>query len=707
MNTARSYNVAYGVVALIFMALALRFFALQVVWGSYYRQRSESNFIQEQRIPHSRGHIFDAKDQLLVDNRPSYDVYMTFALLPKGLPVLKKLLAPLRWPKQRLQEAYQRIQDAAQEGSHEPVILAKGLSFAVCNTLQDRILSQGIRGVLVRGGELYVYPLQFPNQQAVWTQLQSFLELSQQQLDNLVRSAKRRAGEFARFKPSLLLADVGFEAQARIQSAISLGTLAGVSVVNAHKRRYIHGDLASHVLGFVNEVSLQEVRESAGGYFVGHKVGRQGIEKSYERVLRGEDGIRRIVVDARGRRLEESRQKALLGDARVVKSPVAGLDIRLSIDAALQRHVQETFVGKAGAVVALDPNTGYVLALASFPGYNSNHVVSRNNGAVLQKLAADPFKPWINRSIQSHYPPASVFKPVVALAALGESVVTPRSTHWCGGEFRIARTNWRCVRRYGHGWVDLYTALRSSCDVYFYQLGRELGTDKLAKGARQLGFGSLVGIDLPGEVAGFIPTCDYYRRRKGYCAPGFAVNSAIGQGDVTVTALQLAVAYAALANGGIVYRPQIVRTVSQAGLTQKEYAPQAVAYIDAKPEDLTVVRQALSAVLQRGGTAYGLRWNSDWPQLAQWLRKSTLSIGSKTGTGQVVRLGSKRPATVEEVPYLQRDHAWFVGFAPSHRPEIVVVVLVEHGGWGSKAAAPIGCDVIRAWSQGREEQDAG
>ena len=707
MNTARSYNVAYGVVALIFMALALRFFALQVMWGSYYRQRSESNFIQEQRIPHSRGHIFDAKDQLLVDNRPSYDVYMTFALLPKGLPILKKLLAPLRWPKQRLQEAYQRIQDTAGQGSHEPIVLVKGLSSAVCSALQDRILSQGIRGVLVREGELHVHPLQFPNEQAVWTQLQNFLELSQQQLDNLMQAAKRRAGGFARFKPSLLIADVSFEAQARIQSAIALGTLAGVSVVNAHKRRYIHGDLASHTLGFVNEVSLQEVRDSEGAYFVGHKVGRQGIEKSYEDVLRGGDGIRRIVVDARGRRLEESRQKSIVGGCSCCETPSCRSGFKV-VSGCLFTALCTEDVCRSGrcsrCVRSQHRLCGWHWQV--FPAITLTMWWGRNNGAILHKLTTDPLKPWINRCIQSHYPPASLFKPVVALSALGQGIVTPHDKQWCGGQFTLARTTWGCVKRQAHGWVDLHTALRSSCDVYFYRLGKALGTDLLAKGARQLGFGNLVGIDLPSEATGFIPTCDYYRRRKGYCAPGFAINSAIGQGDVTVTALQLAVAYAALANGGIVYRPQIVRTVSQAGIVQKEYAPQAAAYIDAKPEDLTVIRQALSAVMQRGGTAYGLRWNSDWPQLAQWLRKSTLSIGAKTGTGQVVRLGSQRVA-VEDTPYLQRDHAWFVGFAPSHRPEVVVVVLVEHGGWGSKAAAPIGCDVIRAWSQGRGEQDAG
>lgn len=731
---------AYGVVALAFAALALRLLMLQVVWGSYYRQRSESNFIQEQRVSHTRGHVFDATGQLLVDNRPAYDLYVTFALLPKGLPVLRQLLAPLHYSTQRLRKIYQRIQQAAAHGLREPMVVAVGLDATLCNVLQQHVLSRGIRGVLLKTAsrsiaalvqqnvtpisrdqqlphsqqhlavhdssecDLHVQPLQFPSRQAVWAQLQDFLQLSQQPLQALLQSAKRRSGRAARFKPTLLLADVGFAAQARIQSAMSLGTLAGVSVVKAHKRRYIHGELAAHVLGFVNEVSLQELKESNGSYFVGHKVGRQGIEQSYERVLRGADGVRRIVVDARGRRLEESRQQALLGDVRVMWPPIAGLDLQLSLNLALQRYVQQAFVGKAGAVVALDPNTGYVLAMASFPAYNPNHVVGRNNAPVLRQLSTDPLKPWINRAIQSHYPPASVFKPIVALSALGQGVITAQDKQWCGGQFTMARNTWRCVKQRSHGWVDLNTALRKSCDVYFYQLGKALGTDLLAKGAQQLGFGRVSGIDLPQEVAGFIPNCAYYRKRQGYCAPGFAINSSIGQGDVTATALQLAAAYAALANGGTVYRPQVVRAISQAGQLHKEYAPEIAAYIDAKPEDLAVIRQALSQVMQRGGTAYGLRWNPNWPQLAKWLRTTKLSMGAKTGTGQVVRLGSQRPASPQDVPYKQRDHAWFVGFAPSHRPEIVVVVLVEHGGWGSQAAAPIGCDIIRAWSQQQQQQ---
>ncbi|MEM7494665.1 MAG: penicillin-binding protein 2 [Myxococcota bacterium] len=700
-------QIARWVLLLTFAVLWLRLFTLQLVRGQTYLQRSENNFIQEQWIPHARGRVTDANGEPLVDNRPSYDVYVTFALLPDTSHLLRRLLAPLKWDAPRLRRTMTRIQAAVDARQDVLVPIDTLISPVRCRALQARALAQGVRGWLQQwhgdgSCDITVAALRFPTRERVWRQLQRILGLEDEPMEQLVARANKRANGLGRFKPVLFLADVDFDAYARIQGAVSLGALSGVSVVTAHKRRYLHGDLAAHVLGFVNEVSLDQLRRSPHVYRVGHKVGRGGIERSYEEDLRGQDGIERFVVDARGRRLGEDWQRTLLGRERFVRSATSGLDVQLAIDARLQRAVQQAFTEKAGAAVALDPGTGYVLALASFPSYNPNHVVGRGNTRRLQALRADPLKPWINRAIGSHYPPGSAFKPVTALAGLREGVVTTQRRRWCPGQFRLSRTTWRCVRRHGHGWVDFYEALRASCDVYFYHLGHELGLDPLARMARELSFGKPTGIDLFGESGGNVPTTAYYRKRLGYDAPGFVVNSAIGQGDVTVTTLQLATAYAALVNGGTVYRPRLVRAVSRDGRVVRHYPPSPQSRLDVSAEDSRAVHRGISHVLDKGGSAYGLRWRADLPELVRWLRQSNVRIGGKTGTAQVKRLTLKTGhETVADVPYKHRDHGWFVGFAPADRPEIVVAVLVEHGGWGSVSAAPIACKIIRAWHEGR------
>ena len=702
-------QVARWVLLLTFAVLWMRLFTLQLVRGHTYLQRSENNFIQEQWIPHPRGHVTDTNGELLVDNRPSYDVYATFALLPNLDRFLRQLLAPLPWDKPRLRRVITQIQAAVDAQQDVLVSIDTGLPPAPCHALQENALAQGVHGWSQKwhgdgSCDVAVAALRFPTRAGVWRQLQRILALEDKPMERLVAQASKRARGLGRFKPVLFLPDIDFNAYARIQGAISLGTLGGVSVVTAHKRRYLHGGLAAHVLGFVNEVSLDQLRQSPHVYRAGHKVGRGGIERSYEEVLRGQDGVERFVVDARGRRLGENWQQTLLGHKRFVRPATAGLDVRLAIDARLQRAVHSAFTEKAGAVVVLDPNTGYVLALASFPSYNPNQVIGRGNAQRLRELQADPLKPWINRAIGSHYPPGSVFKPVTALAGLREGTVTTQQRRWCSGQFRLARTSWRCVRHHGHGWMNFHEALRASCDVYFYHLGQELGLNPLARMARELGFGNLTGIDLAGETRGNIPTTEYYRKRLGYYAPGFVINSAIGQGDVSVTALQLAMAYGALVNGGTVYRPQLVRAVLRNGRVARQRAPVSEGQLAVQPKDLQALHQGISHVLDKGGSAYGLRWRADLPELTKWLRQSKLRIGGKTGTAQVKRLTLKTGhETVADVPYKHRDHGWFVGFAPADRPEIVVAVLVEHGGWGSVSAAPIACKIMQAWQKQQEQ----
>jgi penicillin-binding protein 2 len=382
-----------------------------------------------------------------------------------------------------------------------------------------------------------------------------------------------------------------------------------------------------------------------------------------------------------------------------VEAQKGGNSLVLSIDWELQTAIEKAFKGQAGSVVALEIGTGFVLALASFPEYDPNLIVARDNKKMLQAMSKDPLKPWINKAVQEHYAPGSTFKAVTAVAGMEHKLIVPTSKLTCTGTFHLGNASWRCFNREGHGHIDMVDALKTSCDSYFYQVGYQLGPDRLASTARLLGFGRRTGIDLDMEIPGNIPDKAYYVRRLKYYAPGFVVNNAIGQGEVTVTPLQLAVAYDALVNGGRIFKPQLVRQVlDTSGNVVQNHQPIQEAHLTENLSDLDNVREGLSHVLKPGGTAYGLNFRSDMPELSKWLQTSGITIGGKTGTAQVVKLSKAiKHLRPEEVQYLERDHAWFVGFAPAEKPEIVVVAMTEHGGFGGTTSAPVVAQAIKTW----------
>jgi penicillin-binding protein 2 len=302
--------------------------------------------------------------------------------------------------------------------------------------------------------------------------------------------------------------------------------------------------------------------------------------------------------------------------------------------------------------------------------------------------------------LQEHYAPGSTFKAITAAAGLHEKEITETSSRACPGFFRLGRNSWRCFKREGHGPIALVRALQFSCDSYFYSLGYDLGPDRLSAMGRLFSFGARTGIDIGGESPGIMPDKAYYVRRFGAYTPGLVVNNAIGQGDVTVTPLQLAVAYAAIANGGKVMKPQLVRSVLDArGVVVEDHAPVQVADVGLSAHDLSLLKEALAHVTEAGGTAAGLLSRHDrYADMSAWLRESGMTIVGKTGTAQVVQLSKKvKHVRAEDVAYEQRDHAWFVGFAPYDRPEIVVVTMTEHGGFGGSTSGPVTAEVLRTW----------
>ena len=506
-------------------------------------------------------------------------------------------------------------------------------------------------------------PLTFPVRAGVLRRATDVIGLSGADAEKAIQRMWRKSRGLGKFKPVPFVMDISYDVYARLEAAISIGSLPGVSAFDGQRRRYIEGDFATHVLGFMNELSPKELeRRKDAGYRMGDRIGRRGIERVYEETLRGEDGREEVVVDAKGRRLGLAWAEDLLGPERY-QAAQPGDSVVLSIDRQMQQMAENQFLGRAGSVVALEVDTGFVLALASFPDYDPNLLNSKERSRLVRSLNTNKDKPWINKALQEHYAPGSTFKAITAVSGLVNELTGDRNARYCPGFYQLGRSKWRCFHRGGHGHIALGEAMQKSCDTYFYSLGHELGIERLAATSRLLGFGKPTGIDLDGEIPGIVPDKAWYKKHFGRYSPGYVVNNAIGQGDVTVTPLQLASAYAALINGGKVFRPQLVREViGHDGRILEQNEPDLVAQLDFIEEELALVRRSMAHVTHKGGTANGLLYRKDLPDLSLWLRESGLTLGGKTGTAQVVKL-SKAIAHLdpEEVAYEQRDHAWFVG----------------------------------------------
>lgn len=492
----------------------------------------------------------------------------------------------------------------------------------------------------------------------------------------------------ARYQPVALDSDLSFESLARIES--HRFALPGVVTAVRARRHYQQAALAAHLLGTLGQVTRSQL-ESEGfeGYSAGEIVGQSGIEARFERHLRGSPGGRNVMVDVAGREVE------ILDEVKAVP----GGTVVLALDMELQRAAEAAFAElghRAGALVALDPRNGDVLAMVSMPTYDPDDFVTGIDEETWAALRDDPEKPLQNRVYGGQYPPGSVYKAIIAAAALEDGVIGPHTRAYCPGSFKLGRRTYRCWRREGHGSVDLRQALKESCDVFFYQTGLKLGIDRIAWFARGFNLGRRTGIDLPGERAGLIPTTDWKERRfEEPWIKGETVSASIGQGFDLTTPLQLAVAYGAIANGGTIYEPRLVlRLIDHDGGVVLETAPGARGQVPVRPEYLHLIRDGLvAAVEERGGT--GGR-----------ARVPGVTVAGKTGTAQVVSLNQTEHLDEDEIAYQHRDHAWFAAFAPAEAPEIVVVALAEHGGHGGSAAAPLAQRVLARYFERAREREA-
>ncbi|GER93407.1 penicillin-binding protein 2 [hot springs metagenome] len=467
------------------------------------------------------------------------------------------------------------------------------------------------------------------------------------------------------FVPVKLKQGLTFEEIARIEARRS--DFPGLFVETDVGREYLFGKVGAHIIGYLGKITSSQLNNPELRHFPPDAlIGQWGVEALFDSQLRGIPGERIIEVDALGRELRKIQERP----------PVKGTDINLSIDINIQKAVEDAFGDKAGALVAIKPDSGEILALESLPSFDPNVFSMGITANAWKSLMEDKKKPMLNRAIQSQYPPGSTFKIITAIAALEEGVINLDAKVNCTGGINYGRWTFGCWKKGGHGLVDFHRAIVESCDVYFYELGKRLGIDRIYKYATAFGLGKETGIDLMPvkEKRGLIPNTEWKKQKKHlpwYLGDTFI--SSIGQGFITATPMQMALMTATFANGGKIYKPSLIKN---------NQSLQGI--IPLRQETIKIIKEALSGVVNEpNGTAQGA--------------KSFLTVvAGKTGTAQVV--GKKKGLSGERFT----DHAWFVAFAPVDRPEIALSVFVEHGGSGGAAAAPIAKRAIEAYLKGQE-----
>jgi len=491
------------------------------------------------------------------------------------------------------------------------------------------------------------------------------------------RRIKREVKRNRNFIPVTVRTNLNWEDVARIE--LNAPDLPGILIDVGESRYYQFGSEVAHILGYVAAVSAEELGTDPLLHLSGFRIGKAGIEKVHDLALRGSGGSSQVEVNAFGRVIRElSRQEGQ-----------PGAKVKLTVDLHLQKMIFKRLKGESGAVVVLDVRSGDVLGMVSTPGYDPN---SFNRGMKVDEwkiLSSDQLAPLTNKVIAGRYAPGSTFKMVVLLAALERGIISSSTQFFCNGAVELGNAKFHCWNKYGHGLVDSNSAISRSCDVFFYEIAKRTGVDKIAAMAFRLGLGSKSGIDLPGEQAGVIPTKRWKRDElKLPWHQGETLLTGIGQGYVLVTPLQLAVMTARLVNGGIAIEPRLTLSIDdveekESSLRQREFNE-----IGIPMAHLNLVRDAMIDVVNTpSGTAFRSR-----------IKPQKIAMGGKTGTVQVRRISkSERQTGViknKSLPWKERDHALFVGFAPTIEPRYAVSVVIEHGGSGSSKAAPIARDIL-------------
>jgi penicillin-binding protein 2 len=519
--------------------------------------------------------------------------------------------------------------------------------------------------------DLYIIPEEVRDRELLTESLTLLIDISPELIESKMKKVSRRYP----FKPILIKKNMSRRELAVIET--NLFSLPGVMIQVKPQRHYLYGKLAAHLIGYLGEIDENQLK--SGKYkdnSPGDLIGKYGVEGRWQKFLNGLSGGMQVEVDAAGRKLRVMSRKR----------PVPGFNLSLTIDKDLQLLADKCLDGNKGAIVAINPNNGEILALASSPAFDPNLFIGGINKKEWQRMRSSKDFPLQNRAISGQYPPGSVFKIVVALAGLEEGIIVPQEEIVCTGNFTVGNRTYRCWREHGHGKVNFNRAIVESCDTYFYRLGRRLGVDKIAHYSLLCGLGKKTGIDLDYEQEGLIPTNEWKLRRWGVeWQGGETISLSIGQSFSLVTPLQMAGLISTVFNGGYMYQPKVIKWVGKEKRKFYRFAPTKRGQIQPKDENMTLLRDALIGVVNaRHGT--GAR-----------ARHKKLIVAGKTGTAQVINLDTQKDlGEGDEIPLEFRDHAWFVAIAPVERPKLALAVLLENGGSGSVAAG-IAKTMIRAY----------
>lgn len=460
----------------------------------------------------------------------------------------------------------------------------------------------------------------------------------------------------------------------------------GIEVHVESARLYPLGNVAAHALGYLNQINAKEYsRYRKWGYENSDRVGRYGLEKKFESYLRGRPGIESYLINSKGHRV--SNPHPFVKNWLSEEKAVAGFDVVLHLDTDVQNAAESGLrQNAAGAAVMVDVKTGGILAMASIPVFDPNTISRSQSQAQVDFLYKDPRKPLIDKSMRQHYPPGSIFKIFSAIAAKRADKV-PENV-FCGGHIVYGKRKFHCTHR--HGNVDFTRSIKVSCNIYYWKVAQNIGLDAISDVAKEFGYGTRTGLGINGEVPGLVPTVDYYNKERHGYRGGYALNASIGQGDVTTTVLQNALAYAAFANGGTLYLPQLAQKMIPiaSGAKEIELSPTVRNRIDLPEEQVREIHDGLFGVVnERGGTAF------------RHVRHPDYLISGKTGTAQVRALPRKGSVQIEGY-HPEQDHAWFAGFYPSNEPRVAFAVIVEHAGGGGSNAGPIAKKMVEAYAKG-------
>jgi len=577
-------------VMVAFILLSFRLFHLQLIQGKKYQRLSNNNCIRLKTINAPRGLIFDRNGELIVDNRPSFDL---------------------------------------------------GIVLSDAKPLEDTLIK-----------------------------LANYTKIDYETLKTKVAKGKR----ISKYKHLILKQDIGRDLLAVVET--HKFDLPGVEIVVNPRRHYIHKQSASHLLGYLGEISAKELRD--GKYSdakSGDFIGKYGAEKAVESFLNGKSGGQQIEVNVMGQIVK----------VRKTVDAKPGFNIHLTLDINLQKKAEELLKDKVGAIIALDPNSGEVLAMASNPTFDQNAFVNGLSHKDWNKLITNPYRPMENKSIQGEYPPGSTYKIIVAAAGLEEKVIDINSKFNCPGFYQCGNRAFRCWKQGGHGTVNVVSALAESCDVFFYQVGQKLGVDRMAWYSKAFGLNVPTGINLDKEADGLIPTSAWKKKRTGVSwQGGETLSMAIGQGFNLATPIQMGVVVSSIANGGTIYKPIVVKTIRiPQGDVYQENTKKLIGRLPISINNIKIIQRGLwRAVNSVMGTANLSMING-------------IQMCGKTGTAQVFSYKSRDRIKEEEMPKHLRSHAWFIAYAPYKRPKIAIVVIIEHGGHGSTVASPLAKKLVK------------